>query len=258
MKTDTRERIIELIKIRGALRPKELARILAISPQALHRQLKALVTNHELEIQGRPPSTLYKIGGIPDFAHAFGWLKAQSSKNIPQEKMCETRDVFVARLSAFKAFLKKGLNSDELPLLISVVGEVGNNSFDHNLGKWVDQPGCWLETQVTGAKIWVCIADRGQGVYNSLKRVDPNIKDDQAALKTAFEKFISGRAPEQRGNGLKFVKKIISNAPGLGLACASGKGQIYFGAQGENCLNLLNKSLSKVNGTITLLNWSLK
>jgi len=102
-----------------------------------------------------------------------------------------------------------GLKADELPLTISVVGEIGNNCFDHNLGHWKDVPGCWFETQITGGLLWVCIADRGQGVLKSLARTDPALRDDQAALIAAFERNISGRAPEHRGNGLKFVKNVI-------------------------------------------------
>ena len=51
-----------------------------------------------------------------------------------------------------------------------------------------------------GQELWVCIGDRGQGVRQSLSYVLP-LPDDQTALETAFEKTISGRAPESRGNG---------------------------------------------------------
>ena len=59
------------------------------------------------------------------------------------------------------------------------------------------------------------MADRGQGVQKTLKRVRPQIADDEEALKIAFTEIVSGRAPESRGNGLKFVRKIITEVAKL-------------------------------------------
>jgi hypothetical protein len=56
----------------------------------------------------------------------------------------------------------------------------------------------------------VVLADRGLGVLKTLKRVKPDLKDHKQALGVAFTEIISGRAPEARGNGLKYVRKIIS------------------------------------------------
>ena len=50
-------------------------------------------------------------------------------------------------------------------------------------------------------------------VFETLKRVRPGLKDHQEALKTAFTEIISGRKPEARGNGLKYVRSVISNNP---------------------------------------------
>jgi len=35
----------------------------------------------------------------------------------------------------------------------------------------------------------------------------PELSTDEEAVRTAFTKVVSGRAPESRGNGLKFVRK---------------------------------------------------
>jgi sensor histidine kinase regulating citrate/malate metabolism len=150
-----------------------------------------------------------------------------------------------------------GLPEHDLPLVISIVGEVGNNSFDHNLGQWRDDPGCWLEWQVTGEWLWICIADRGQGVFRSLSQVDPTLQDDQTALLAAFEKNISGRAPEKRGNGLKFVRNIITGSGKRGLACRSGAASVVYGELGEPCRKGLSRFSSQSSGTATLIAWGL-
>lgn len=164
--------------------------------------------------------------------------------------------MFTGRLPHLQSLIRNRLPENILPLVIAIAGEIGNNSFDHNLGQWRDVPGRWFESQVTGQSLWICIADRGQGIFQSLIKVHPHLTDEQTALKTAFETIISGRAPEQRGNGLKFVRNNFLKISGSGLACVSGTGRVAYGEQHETCLAALNKHFTNVNGTITLMTWT--
>lgn len=43
----------------------------------------------------------------------------------------------------------------------------------------------------------------------TLRRVRPELVSENEAIKLAFTEIISGRAPEQRGNGLKFVEAVV-------------------------------------------------
>lgn len=258
MKTQTRTKLLEYLGKHGTGRPTDLAQILNISPQALHRHLKALVQSGAVEAKGHPPFTSYSLSGIPDFSSVVKWVTNSQTPVGPPSFVCETRDVFSACLSSFKNLLKQGLPTEDLPLVIAITGEIGNNSFDHNLGQWRDIPGCWFENQITGGRLWICIADRGQGIYASLSRVDKTIQNDQAALEIAFEKQISGRAPELRGNGLKYVKNVITAKENRGLVCFSGHGRIHFGEQGNNCQKIFDTDISSANGTVTLISWRFK
>ncbi len=82
-------------------------------------------------------------------------------------------------------------------LLVSVAGEIGNNSFDHNLGLWPDTPGVFFGYDLN--KKQIVLADRGVGVLKTLKRVRPGLARDADALEVAFTEVISGRAPERQG-----------------------------------------------------------
>lgn len=258
MKTDTQHRILRIIRMNEGTRPIELARKLGLSPQAIHRHLRKLVASAQIETQGRGPRTRYFAAGRPQLDRVVDWCTstAQPSDN-PSETLCETRDVFTSRLSRISSFLKVGLKEEDLSLVISAAGEIGNNCFDHNIGIWRDIPGCWFETQLRAERLWICIADRGQGIFQSLKRVDPSIPDAQAALMTAFEKTISGRAPENRGNGLKFVRNIIMEGGNRGLACRSGSGLLDYGNLGQECRSELNRFPHPPVGTMTLVLWRL-
>ncbi len=254
MKTDTRDRLLKLIRKSGKERPVNLARGLNITPQALHRHLKTLVEEGTLVAVGTPPVTRYMLAG-PDFEAAFGWVDGSSP--AAKTDLSETRDVMEGRLPRLAQWVRNGLPEAWVSLVIATAGEVANNAFDHNQGQWRDVPGCWLESQVMGKELWVCVADRGQGVRQSLSRVI-TLPDDQTALETAFEKTISGRAPESRGNGLKFVKKIITDGPGRGLAAASGSGRVSFGELGSLCAGVVARHFTHVDGTLVVMCWRLE
>ncbi len=99
----------------------------------------------------------------------------------------------------------------KVSLVTAIAGEIGNNSFDHNLGNWADIPGIFFSYSLRSK--YVVLADRGQGILATLKRVRPELTSADEALKVAFTETISGRYPEFRGNGLKFVRSIIIDNP---------------------------------------------
>ena len=122
---------------------------------------------------------------------------------FPKNNDCflKTRDVFTARLQSYIFETEKYLEA-------AIIGEIGNNTFDHNFGYFTDYPDgvyCNLKYRQN----YVVIADYGRGVKQSLMNVLPEIASDIEAVEIAFTKMISGRAPEQRGNGLKFVAETI-------------------------------------------------
>lgn len=163
------------------------------------------------------------------YESAIAWYQ---TSHLPMMStwVCETRDIFQARLGT----LLKKLISEKLPepdayMFSALAGEVGNNSFDHNLGQWQDIPGCWFEYRISPSELNMVIADRGQGILTSLKRVLPELQDDATALKTAFYERISGRKPEKRGNGLKFVRSILDQSENKTLVFTSGTAILSFG-----------------------------
>jgi hypothetical protein len=120
--------------------------------------------------------------------------KDSEEKNL--DYFCLSRDIFQARVDSYVLRTNKYLES-------AVIGEIGNNTFDHN---WDFLPehvrGTYFNSELREGM--VVLADFGRGIRASLKSVF-NAKSDQEAVEIAFTKQLSGRAPEQRGNGLKFV-----------------------------------------------------
>ncbi len=143
---------------------------------------------------------LYKI--------ARNWVVNNLGTKPFSDFYCPDISVFQARLTKLENELGRIKRLNKIfPLISAITGEIGNNSFDHNLGNWPNVMGIFFSWDLNKGKI--VLADRGQGILTTLKRVKPELKSHQDALLTAFTKVISGRAPEYRGNGLKFVKDVV-------------------------------------------------
>ena len=142
------------------------------------------------------------------FKDARAWVLNPNPIEPDELFYCPNSLVFQTRLIRFENNLRQVDEVGEIYSLVSaIVGEIGNNSFDHNLGNWRDIPGIFFGYDIEKREI--VLADRGQGIFKTLKRVKPDLISDEQALRVAFSEIISGRSPEARGNGLKFVRKVI-------------------------------------------------
>lgn len=174
------------------------------------------------------------------------WLSLSNGESfLNEQEQCQTRDIFQARLDKIRITLESQPNSqlEVIYPLVAVIGEIGNNAYDHNLGKWRDAMGIYFFADVENQT--VVIADRGQGILSSIQKVKPEIKTDIDAIKVAFTETISGRSPEKRGNGLKFVTKVARDL-GLNIFLQSGfastkinNSQLQFGEETENINGVL-------------------
>ena len=135
-------------------------------------------------------------------------------------------------------------------LVTAVAGEIGNNSFDHNLGNWPDIPGVFFSYSIRDRKL--VLADRGQGILTTLRRVRTELISSGEAMKVAFTETVSGRYPETRGNGLKFVRKIIVKNP-FSLYFQTGDAQLYL-KKGDEELDIQPVE-NKINGCFALINF---
>ncbi|MEK7102797.1 MAG: hypothetical protein AAB870_00435, partial [Patescibacteria group bacterium] len=145
----------------------------------------------------------------PQIQKALDWVSMGNGIGfLLSDEHCPTRDVFQARADKLVIECANNLSIGENASLLGlVVGEIGNNTFDHNLGNWRDERGAYFVYDAE--QRIVVIADRGQGVLTTLRQARSSIADDCEALTVAFTETLSGRAPERRGNGLKLVAKVV-------------------------------------------------
>ena len=153
---------------------------------------------------------------------ASEWI--QSGVEFPAPFYCATSSIFNARLTKMEHLLMQKPGFEKLySLIVLVTGEIGDNSFAHNLGKWPDTPGIFFGYNINERKI--VLADRGLGILETLRQVRPELENHVSAVKVAFTEFVSGRAPEKRGNGLKLVREVITDGP-IDLFYTSGDAEV--------------------------------
>ena len=188
------------------------------------------------------------------------WYRSVGGLPVPDvSQYCATRDVFEGRLARLLSYAGSvGLPESDAALLTAVAGEIGNNTYDHNLGHWRDQPGCYFAYAVDAPALLVWIADRGRGVLASLQQAVPARSDHQKALEMAFERIVSGRHPERRGNGLKFVRSVINAHRDRGLVSVSGRGKLAFGGLGKEWLDSTRWPTEQDCGMLTLVGWKVR
>lgn len=192
---------------------QKAARVLNISSKTLQRwddkgRLKA--TNYVGVQKHRHYSTAVLRHFLINNVEYFGkkWAMSKRGAEPPPLFYCSNSATFQKRLNDLSNDIQEihGFES-----IVAITGEIGNNSFDHNLGNWPDIVGIFFGWNVE--KKIIVLADRGQGILKTLKGVRPTIQDSSEALFIAFTEIVTGRAPEGRGNGLKFVRRVIVSQP---------------------------------------------
>jgi hypothetical protein len=211
------------------IRVGEAAKILGISIQTLRNWEKSGKLQAERSLGGQ---RFYDLDNIKKLALdlpklGLAWVKSSTPPDIPPEYFCERSDRFTSRVARMGTELIKSesVTNEQSSLLTLIVGEIGDNSFAHNVGSWPDIPGVFYAYDLT--KRLIVLADRGRGVKTTLQQIYHEPIDDTDSLRIAFTEVVSGRSPEKRGNGLKVVRKIIESSS-IGLLFRSGIGRLVI------------------------------
>lgn len=239
---------------------KETANLLDVSVQTLRRWDKSGRFVAQRKKIGKTSRYYHREGDIEDFLAtdfssllkvAKKWAFYSTPPELPRRFYCPDSSIFKARLSGFEYNLSQDSELTRIfPLIVAITGEIGNNSFDHNLGNWPDIPGIFFGYNLNQRRI--ILADRGQGFLKTLQRVRPNLSDYSEALRVAFTEFISGRSPEARGNGLKYVKEVVLNY-NFKLFLQSGDAFLNLGKRKKSIK--INKARNFIRGSYVLISY---
>ncbi|KKT55797.1 MAG: hypothetical protein UX08_C0004G0020 [Candidatus Collierbacteria bacterium GW2011_GWB1_45_35] len=185
-----------------------------------------------------------------DIYLARQWAMSTVGSTPPSEVYCQTRDVFQVRLERLQGQLQRVVPESTMSLLCAIAGEIGNNSFDHNLGNWPDVTGIYFSFDLRNG--YIVLADRGLGILTTLKRALPELKDTDEALKIAFTETISGRRPEVRGNGLKFVRQVVIDNP---FTLMFQTGDVYLNLKQNDRDVIISHTDGNIRGCLAIINF---
>lgn len=175
-------------------------------------------------------------------------MPEKDNLNVYEIYHSDTRDEFGARLTrCLRMFENFGLNTEQAQFATAIIGELGNNVFDHNAFNW--------PTNISGAiicgqgypkfkKIEIAIADPGIGFKKSLNNRKPNLKNEIEAIKLGLS-GVSGWIDAKRGNGLKLVQDWTLNQFSGILRIQSGNGLVTVAKTG-----IKGYKTNKILGTI--------
>jgi len=180
---------------------------------------------------------------------AMAWI--EKGAEFPAGFYCSTSSVFNARISRMEHELIDKPGFEKMySLIVLVAGEIGDNSFAHNLGKWPDKPGIFFGYNLDKKEI--VLADRGLGILETLRQVRPELNDHVNAARVAFTEFVSGRSPEKRGNGLKLVREVALANP-IDLFFISGDAEVSI--KGSDKKFIVTRGRNSVRGCLAKINF---
>lgn len=168
--------------------------------------------------------------------------------NVQEILHCLYRDEFNVRLERFIAMFRNfGLDPQTAYLATGVVGELGNNVFDHNSFSWpTNVSGAIITAQNYPKKksIEVAIGDPGIGFRGSLAVAFPDLSSDTEAIKKGLAGN-TGRVGESRGNGLRLIQQwTINNFSGM-VMIHSGDGLVTV-TKGQ----MQDRTVNRIVGTL--------
>ena len=173
-----------------------------------------------------------------------------AAKSPPNEILyCPIKPLFEARNSAMEKLLKPKIG-EVYSIISSSAGEIGNNAFDHNLGKWPDIQGLYFNYDFE--KRQIVLADRGLGILKTLQYTVPDLSDHKEALYIAFTEVITGRAPEKRGNGLKYVRRNVENGY-FKLKFQTGDAELNLNAGETLSWDNIRKTKEEIQGCLAFI-----
>ncbi len=164
-------------------------------------------------------------------------VNERENDNVCEILHCEFRDALEAQLSSKirRMFRHFGLNELDEARATALVGELGNNVFDHNDGQWPSSiRGAIILAQHNPKKhrIEIVVADPGIGFSGSLRAADKTIPSDVEAIKLGMS-GVTGRVGETRGNGLRVIQDwTINKFDGI-VRIHSGDGLVVVDRNGQ-------------------------
>ncbi len=176
-------------------------------------------------------------------------MNERDNPGVQEIIWCKYRDEFDARLKGGirRMLIGFGMSGDAEAMTTALIGEMGNNVYDHNEGQWpTNIGGAFILAQYYPKlrQAHVVVADPGIGFLGSLSPTNPEISNAVEAILLGLS-GVTGRVNEDRGNGLLLIQEWAVNKFRGEFRVQSGDGLVVVSGVGKE-----RESVHPVLGTL--------
>jgi biotin operon repressor len=193
---DVRTRILQTLKVHGALSGAQIAAVLGLSRQAAHRHLIRLLDEGHLTRTGRTRGVIYRIprrGGEPPGPAAAPFRRSYRIDGLME-------DAVLGEI-ALRLSLRRSLSAAAYPIFAYAFTEMLNNAIEHS-----HSSSCTVEVTLAAREVRALIRDHGVGVFASVAERYRLAEEEEA-----IGELLKGKAtsmPERHaGEGIFFTSK---------------------------------------------------
>ncbi|MFQ1700491.1 ATP-binding protein [Loktanella agnita] len=111
------------------------------------------------------------------------------------------------------------------------MSELFNNINDHSA---FDVGSVFAQWYPQKKNLQIVIADFGQGIPETVRRIEPHLSDSEAIIRSFDEGFSSRSTPQNRGQGLYYLRQNVLEHLGGALTVRSREGAVTFRKSGNS------------------------
>lgn len=192
--SNTKKRILELIKKRGTLTSSDLVDEIGLGRQTISKHLKNLVESGELIKTGSTKSSVYRMKSKNEQIDLKKIKLVKKIEGLEEHKVYSELDL---RLG-----LKKELNKNAENIGFYAFGEMLNNAIDHSESDRVE-----IIAEVINGNFYFEIKDFGFGVFNRIKEYY-KLENEYDAVNWLLSGKKTSMPERHSGEGIFFTSKV--------------------------------------------------
>jgi anti-sigma regulatory factor (Ser/Thr protein kinase) len=140
-----------------------------------------------------------------------------------------------------------GVPASGLAEFQTCMSELFNNISDHSTFDVGSVFAQWYPQQ---NNLKIAVADFGQGIPETVRRVEPSLSDSDAIIRAFDQGFSSQSTPQNRGQGLYYLRQNVLDHLGGKLTVRSREGAVTFGKSGNSLTVMPYKAQGFCPGTM--------
>lgn len=127
------------------------------------------------------------------------------------------------------------------------MSELFNNINDHSE---FDVGSVFAQWYPQKKNLQIVVADFGQGIPETVRRIEADLTDNEAIIRAFDEGFTSQSTPQNRGQGLYYLRQNVLDHLGGRLTVRSREGAVTFGKSGNSLTVMPYKAQGFCPGTM--------